>query len=84
MEKNITTITPSITMLAPVAASDAALVAYPCATSAPSIVAPSTDVQGIDVRTWDVAVKRPVTAAGMGHVAFATTVLGSSAWSPPN
>ena len=69
------------------AASTAALVALPCATSALR-----TDVRGTGVcAAWDavdatVVVKRERTAGiGTGHLGFATptTAQGSPAWSPP-
>lgn len=86
MENITTTMTPSITLLAPAAASNAALVAYPCATSAHAATL-RVDVQGISARAWDgvdVTAKRERTAAGMGlGFAVATATPGSPAWSPP-
>lgn len=79
------TMTPS-TPLAPAAASTAALVAYPCATSAHAATL-RVDVQGISARAWDgvdVTARKRWTGAdmGLGFVA-ATTTPGSLTWSPP-
>lgn len=81
-----TTTTPS-TPLAPAAASTAALVAFPCATSAHATTL-RVAVQGICARAWDgvdVTAGKRWTAAGMG-LGFAvatTTTPGSHTWSPP-
>ena len=88
--ENFTTNMPSTTstvLLVPVAASTAALVAYPCATSAHAAT-PIVDVQGISARAWDcvdaTAAKRVRTAGDVAlGFAVATTAPGSPAWSPP-
>lgn len=78
------TMTPS-TPLAPNAASTAALVAYPCATSAHT-VALCVTVQGIAARAWDgvdVTAGKRRAGADMGLGFVAATTPGSHTWSPP-